>query len=115
MSSEDDVHMRQSDRVDAKQFVTIDRRIPVTWLAGSAIAIGCLFADMYYQLQRTTEKTNETNVEVKLIREDIAKQLRKGLEDDFAARDLQRRVTVIEATLQAQREAADRARTELRR
>ena len=114
MMSEDDVQTRQSDHAEARQFVTIDRRIPVTWLAGGAIAIGCLFAGMYYQLQRTTEKTNETNIEVKAIREDIGKQMRKAMEDDFAARDIQRRVTVIEATLQAQREAADRVRTDPR-
>lgn len=97
---------RQTDHANGhtQQFVTIDRKIPVTWLGGCALALGVSFAGVYYQLQRTTEKTNDISVEVKAIRDDIAKQGRKAIDDDYTARDLQRRVTVIEATLQAERE-----------
>lgn len=98
---------RGSDHADhdVRQFVTIDRRIPVTWLAGGAITLGVVFAGMYYQLQRTTEKTGEISTEVKAIREEIGQQSKKSVQDDFTMRDMQRRITVIEATLQAQRDA----------
>ena len=103
--TEKDMHTRESDHANGtQQFVTIDRKIPITWLVGGAVTAAVVAGGMYYQLQRTTEKTSDISIEVKAIRDDIAKQGRKSIDDDYAARDLQRRVTVIEATLQAERE-----------
>jgi hypothetical protein len=87
-----------------QQSITIDRKIPLTWLFGIAGALALTLGGMWYNQQRNSETTIDIKADVKSIRESIAKQERKAIDDDYAARDLQRRVTVIEATLQAQRD-----------
>jgi hypothetical protein len=102
---ETNVHTRESDGADgAHQVITIDRKIPLPWLLSIAGGLALVLAGMWYQLQRTTETAGDIKVDVKAIRDDMQKRERKDVDDDYAMRDLAKRVTVLEATLQAQRD-----------
>jgi hypothetical protein len=103
--SEADMHTREGDRNDSpNQVITIDRKIPLPWLLTGAGFLALSLGTMYFDQRRSSEKLNDIAGDVKSIKEDIARKDKQSTEDVYTMRDFQRRLTVVEATLQAQRD-----------
>lgn len=97
-------NVRSTDQLDpsGQPLIPIKREMPLPFvLTGLATIIAGLFG-MYYQGQRTAEKTADIAVDVKQIKDDLQRQGFKAAEEGYTVRDLSRRVTVIEAIVQAQ-------------
>lgn len=105
MKGDDMTQLRESDHPSAQQVITIDRKIPLPWLLTGAGILALTLGTMYFDQRRSGEKIAEVASDVKAIREDVQRQGIKAVEDTYQLRDLSRRLTVLEAAVQAQQSA----------
>ena len=89
-----------------RQVFTFDRRIPATWLFGCLGALAVCLVTMFFQGRATAEKVVDMAADIKTIKDSQQSQALKAAEDSYSVRDLMRRVTVIEATIQASQQAS---------